>query len=157
MYWARSTVFDTTVMSNLLTTIKKIWRSFWALFAGWLVFIMVAAAVGESSEGVGRKGIGIWGWIAIGIGLVVSGYITAAIAKRAEIGHAIFLAALIEVQAVISAESDPNWHRALWIFIAAGPGLIAGSAIGGYLRVIELRRARKIGKPQPEAPPETHE
>ncbi len=79
---------------------------------------------------------------------VLGGFVTAAIAGRAEMGHALALAGLIVVLGIVSlvlaAGREPLWYGLSNLALGAG-----GAIAGGYLRVISTRRPSAPTGPSP--------
>jgi peptidoglycan/LPS O-acetylase OafA/YrhL len=69
---------------------------------------------------------------------ILSGYVTALIARRAEIGHAAILAAIVLLISVVSLiaapDSTPVWYNATLTVLSA-----AGVIVGGMLRTRQIK------------------
>jgi len=69
---------------------------------------------------------------------VLAGYLSAVIAARAPVGHALVLAGLLLAMGILSftlnQPGQPRWYAAT--LIGLGP---FGALLGGYLRAIQLR------------------
>jgi len=117
-------------------------RSVLAVIAGYLV---VAAAVVATFAALGALVPGAFvstAWLVFLVGwgfawMVVGGYVTAAIARRSEIDHALSLGALMVVLGVISmvmgAGKEPLWFQ-IANFLIAIPAVLCGGALRAWQR-----------------------
>jgi len=75
---------------------------------------------------------------------VVGGYVTAMIAKRSEMKHAMALAVFSVLMGIVSmvasAGQEPFWYQ-----IANMVVMVSAVVLGGYLRVRQVRKARGPG------------
>jgi len=118
-------------------------RGILAIVAGYLIFAVSAAALFVVS-GRDPHALQPAGFIVIvllyGIGFAgMSGYVTALIAKRAEIAYVIALASIIALGALVSLFASPR-SGAIWSQVGTLLLMVPAALLGGMVRV---RRPRK--------------
>ena len=114
-------------------------RSVVAVVAGFGFMLTFAGLVAPVLAAIA----GMVGFLAAnGLAAITAGWLAARIAGRAELAHAIALAAVIAIGTVIAAASEPPAPQPGWYIPVAGLVGIAGIIVGGWLRSAAAEAAR---------------
>ena len=124
----------------------KFFRSVLAVIVGYAVFAVSAGALfqlsGQDPHGEATAPFMIFA-VVYGVAFaLLGGYVAGWIASRVTFAHGLVVAAILALGATVSLLATVG-HGSIWSQIAALTAMAPAAALGGYLRGLTLRGARK--------------